>query len=72
MPNKILDQYLLADKTYFKSNERFRKLEILKTFIVKLKHLAKADANADARGSTIALPELPSGEQKWQLKTDGP
>ena len=58
---KILDQYVSSYQRWIKSVIRLGNNEVLKT-LTKTLTFVDADANADARGSTIALPERCSGE----------
>ena len=58
---KILDQYVLSYQRRIRSVIRLGNNEVLKTLT---KTLTFVDADADAGGSTIALPERFSGELK--------
>ena len=60
---KILDQYVSSYQRWIKSVIRLGNNEALKT-LTKTLTFVDADANADAGGSTIALPERCSGELK--------
>ena len=62
--NKFLDQYLPSHLESAYNLNQSKGLETMraKNFNVKLQHFANANANASARGSAIALPELCSGK----------
>ena len=60
---KILDQYVSSYQRWIKSVIRLGNNEALKTLTKTLTFVdADTNANADAGGSTIALPERCSGE----------